>query len=79
MSSLLGPNIHLSALFSNTPVYAPPSVWKMKFHAHLLNHFTVNYQKCSLLALSFLKVKCTDFIMTLMNIVTNKGKVVPVL
>jgi len=51
----------------------------MKFHAHLLNHFTVNYQKCSLLALSFLKVKCTDFIMTLMNIVTNKGKVVPVL
>ena len=32
-SSLLGPYILLSALFSNT-VYVPPSIWATKFHIH---------------------------------------------
>ena len=33
-SSLLGPNILLNTLFSNTSVYVPPSMWGTKFHTH---------------------------------------------
>jgi hypothetical protein len=32
-SSLLGPNILLSTLFSNI-AYVPPSIWATKFHTH---------------------------------------------
>jgi hypothetical protein len=31
---LLGPNIFLSSLFSNTLSLRPPSIWATKFHTH---------------------------------------------
>jgi hypothetical protein len=33
-STLLGPNIHLSTLFSNTLAYIPPSMWMTKSDTH---------------------------------------------
>ena len=40
-SSLLGPNIFLSTLFSNTLSYVSPSMWAMKFQTHTNNR--LNY------------------------------------
>jgi hypothetical protein len=34
-SSLLSPNIPLTALFSKLSAYVPPSVWATKFHTHV--------------------------------------------
>jgi hypothetical protein len=34
ISSLFGPNILLSTLFSNTSIYVPPLMSDTKFHAH---------------------------------------------
>ena len=33
-SSLLGPNSHLSIIFSNTPAHVPPAMWATNFHTH---------------------------------------------
>ena len=37
-SSLLGPNIFLDILFSNTLSLCPPSMWQTKFHNHTHTH-----------------------------------------
>jgi len=38
ISSLVGPNILLHTLFSDTSAYIPPSLWAIKFDTHTKQH-----------------------------------------